>query len=162
MAQALQAKLMAEAAGVAAKADAYNKLDRTGRMIMILQALPPVIDSFGEAGTKMLAPFAEAMGKGLGNIKEVRLIDMGAGASNNKMLSNFAATPIETLFKTYQQLRATQAWPVIEGLLKQAGVNIDSLAAAVAANTAVAAPPAAPVAGTAAIEPPAAPPDVAA
>ncbi len=136
IAAGLQAKLLAEAAGAAAMAEAWTKLDATGRVLMLMRSVGPVIDSLGIALERVAKPFAEAIGEGMGNIKEVRLIDMGGGSSGKNMLTGYAGTPVQMAYAMFQQLKATQFWPVIVGALKQAGVNVDALAAAVESNTA--------------------------
>jgi len=132
MADAKKAMLLAEAEGAAAKAKAFKELDEAGRFLMILQALPPVIEALGTALEKSIKPFAEAIGEGLGNIDEVRIIDMGGAQSGGQnLVTRFATLPAETMFEIVQKLKATNFWPVIEGLCKQAGIDVNALGTAV-------------------------------
>mgnify|MGYP002141221072 CR=1 FL=1 len=59
--------------------EALAKLDDTGRLLMILEALPPVITAVGGVAKEIMVPVSQAIGEGLGNIDEVRIIDMGQG-----------------------------------------------------------------------------------
>jgi flotillin len=121
-----EALLMAEARGTEAKAQAFAKLDQAGRFLMILEALPPVINAIGNT---MVAPTAQAIGDGLANIKEVRVVDLG-GSNNGKsnVLSRFANMPVETIFTMAEQAKAAGFGPVAEAMLAKMGLSFSDLA----------------------------------
>lgn len=129
LAEALRARLMAEADGIKAKADAYGKLDDGARLLMLLEALPPVLEAGGLALERVITPAAGAIGEGLGNIDELRLIDLsgGNGSGNGNMLANFANMPTETLFKLWEQVKGLGGEDVIKDILSKAGINIDNI-----------------------------------
>ena len=126
LAAGTEAQLLAEALGALKKAEAFKQLDQTGRLLMILQSLPPVIDSLGTALEKVVTPAAEAIGEGLGNIKDVRIIDMGNGGTSGgkNLLGNFAQMPVQTLFGLWQQIQAAGLEPMVTSLAKRFGIDI--------------------------------------
>ncbi|MBI4068413.1 hypothetical protein HY413_03345 [Candidatus Kaiserbacteria bacterium] len=133
-AEGTKAQLLAEAEGILKKAEAFKQLDEAGRLLMILSALPPVIEAVGTALEKVVKPAAEAIGEGIGNIKEVRIIDLGGGSgeSGRSVLSQFSNLPVETIFKLWQQTKAVVPAPVLEAMAKKLGVDLDALSAALA------------------------------
>lgn len=120
--------LLAEAEGTLKKAEAFKALDEGGRFLMILQALPPIIEAVGIAAEKALTPTAEAIGKGLANIKEMRIVDMGgAGSTLNggkNVVSQFVNLPVETIYGLITKLKASDMMPMVEMLAKKYGFNI--------------------------------------
>ncbi len=94
-AAAIKAKLLAEAEGILEKAKAYAALDQTGKFLEILNSL----DSLAP---KVIKEFAGVMGAAtahLSNIKDVKIIDFGAGGSKGSSTANFGSTPVEILSK---------------------------------------------------------------
>lgn len=144
IAEGLRQYLLAEAEGALRKAQAFKELDKGGRFLMILNALPPIIEALGVAAEKALTPAAEAIGEGLANIKELRIIDMGgsgAGSTDGKnVLSRFANLPVETVYNLLNKLNAAGMMPMVEGLAKKYGIDLTEVMNALAANNAVAIP----------------------
>lgn len=136
-AEGLQASLLAEAEGTLKKAMAFKELDEAGRFLMIIEALPPVIAALGEAGSKILTPFGEAIGTGLGNVDEIRLIDMGGngngqvGSVGKNVLGQFMNVPVETVFNVVQKLEASGMMPMVKGMAKKFGFDVDGFLASV-------------------------------
>lgn len=129
MADAIRAKLLAEAEGLAAKADAFKQLDEAGRFLMILEALPPVIEAAGYALERASSPMAKAIGEGLGNIDEVRIVDLGGGSKDGKsVLGNFANQPAETMFGLWEKASALGFGPLLMSIAEKAGVDVNSFA----------------------------------
>lgn len=130
-ADGLRAKLLAEAEGVLKKAEAYKQLDDTGRLILVLTSLPPVIEALGGAFEKVIKPTAEAIGQGLGNIDEVRIIDMGNGMGNGtngrSLLGGFANIPVETIYEIKQKLDSLGMTPLVEAVCKHLGLDLNAL-----------------------------------
>lgn len=124
-----KAKLLAEAEGILKKAEAFKQLDEAGRFLMIIEALPPVIAALGDAGSKILTPFGDAIGQGLGNVDEIRIIDMGGNsgqAGNGKnVLGQFVNLPVETLFGLKQKLEASGMMGMASSVLSRFGFDIE-------------------------------------
>ena len=100
--QATYAKLSGEAKGIAEKAEAYAKLDQTGKFLEILNALQTL-------GPNIVREFAGVMGATtahLGNIQDVKIIDFG-GNSKGGSVSNFGAAPVEIINKLVAGLQGT-------------------------------------------------------
>lgn len=128
-AEGQKAMLLAEAEGIDKKAEAFKKLDEAGRFLMILNALPPVIEAAGGAIEKIMVPAAKAIGEGLANVDEIRLIDLGGGGSSDgkNVLGKFAGMPVETLYELVNKLKATGMAPVVTELAKRFGVDLNTL-----------------------------------
>ncbi len=131
IAEGLRAYLLAEAEGALKKAEAFKALDEGGRFLMILNALPPIIDALGVAAEKALTPTAEAIGHGLSNVKELRIIDMGGSgtgtAGGRNVLGQFVNLPVETIFGLVNKLKAAGMMPMVEGLAKKYGFDLPKL-----------------------------------
>ena len=123
-----EAILLAEATGTLKKAEAFKQLDDSGRFLLILEQLPPVIAALGDAAAKVMVPAAEAIGEGLGNVKEIRLLNMGGGQNGGEnVLSQFAKMPVETIFGLLQKMDMTEMLPVVRGLAAKAGIDLDAV-----------------------------------
>lgn len=125
----IKAKLLAEAEGVSAKAEALAKLDETGRLLMILEALPPVLTAIGAVAKEIMVPVAEAIGEGLGNIDEVRIIDMGGNSQggNGNVLKQFASMPNETIFGLIEKAKSMGYGDMLKQFATRFGLDIDKL-----------------------------------
>ncbi len=93
-AAAIKAKLLAEAEGVLKKAEAYQKLDPSGRVLLILEKLPEVLDK--------LAPVFGAIAAPMGNIKDVKIFDFGG---EGKGPAKFAGNVTGLLFSLFEQAK---------------------------------------------------------
>lgn len=143
-AEGSRAKLLAEAEGVLKKAEAYERLDATGRLLEILEAAPVVIAAIGaalnEAGQGTVAPMSEAIGKGLANIDELRIVDFGGNARNGvdgngalvpggggSLLSKYIDITPQTIFKILQEIRAAGLEDVVAQAFNKAGIDLRSV-----------------------------------
>jgi flotillin len=128
-AEVTRARLMAEAEGIDARAQALAKLDDTGRILMILEALPPVLTAVGAVAKEVMVPVAEAIGQGLGNIDEVRIIDMGGNgqAGNGNVLKQFVAMPNETIFGLIEKAKSMGYGDVLKQFAAKFGFDLDKL-----------------------------------
>lgn len=79
-----KASLLAEAEGTDKLAQALKQLSEQGRLIMILDRMPTLLEKGGDAGAKMLTAMFDPMGKSLGSIKQVSIVDMGGSGTNGK------------------------------------------------------------------------------
>jgi flotillin len=141
-ADGIRAALLAEAEGVLKKAEAFKELDEAGRFLMILQSLPPVIDAIGVAAEKALTPTAQAIGQGLANVKEMRIIDMGGSgqADGKNVVSQFINLPVETVFGLVQKLKASGMMPMAQAFAAKYGFNLDEMLSRLPAQPEAAAP----------------------
>jgi flotillin len=120
-----KARLMAEAEGIDARAQALAKLDDTGRLLMILEALPPVIAAVGSVAKEIMVPVSEAIGQGLGNIDEVRIVDMGGNgqSGNGNILKQFIGIPTETIFGLLEKAKAMGFGDQLKAFAKKFGFD---------------------------------------
>jgi len=130
----IKAKLLAEAEGIKEKAEAYRQLDEAGKLLLIVQALPEIIEKLGEAvkvaGEGTLLPMAQAIGTGLSGIEEVRIIDLGGNAVDGKAsdaLSRFTDLAPNAIFNLIQKSSVLGLLPIIQQLAQKAGVNLDTV-----------------------------------
>jgi len=94
---------MAEADGVKAKAEAYAKLDQTGKFLEVLNAL----QTLAPAVVKEFAGVMAASTAHLANIKDVKVIDFGGGANGGSTVGKFGTAPVEILTKMFEGLKGT-------------------------------------------------------
>jgi len=76
-AEGIRLTLEAEAQGILKKAEAMQRLDESGRMILVLEKIPPVIEKYALVVAEGAKP--------MGNIDKVTILDMGGegqGPSN--------------------------------------------------------------------------------
>jgi len=155
LAEALRAKLMAEADGIKAKAEAYKELDEGARLLMLLEALPPVLEAGGLALERIITPAAGAIGEGIGNVDEIRLIDLGGnGGGNGNILASFANMPAQTLFKLWEQVKAVGGEDLVKELASKAGINTDNLDGVIEAAKAAPSTPSQPTRRSSPAKPP--------
>ena len=104
-ADAVEAKLLAEAKGILEKAKAYERLDETGKFLEVLQALQTLAPN-------VVKEFAGVMGAAtahLAKVDDIRIIDFGGNGSGNgdSSVSKFGQAPIEILTKFFAGLQGT-------------------------------------------------------
>lgn len=100
--KAIYAKLSGEAKGIKEKAEAYAKLDQTGKFLEVLNALQTL-------GPNMIKEFAGVMAAStahLANIQEVKVIDFGGG-QNGSSVGKFGGIPVEIITKFTEGLKGT-------------------------------------------------------
>lgn len=73
----IQAKLEAEATGILRKAEAMEKLDETGKLLLILE----VVERVAPQIVKEFAGVMEAAAKPLGNVDNISIVDFGGGGA---------------------------------------------------------------------------------
>lgn len=87
-----QAALLAEATGTEKLAEALAKLSESGKLIMILDRLPSLLEKGGDAGAKVLAAVFEPLGESMGAIKQVSIVDMGGSGAGKSGVERFAGS----------------------------------------------------------------------
>jgi flotillin len=122
-ADAIKAKLLAEAEGIKEKAEAYAKLDQTGKFLEVLNALQTL-------GPNIVREFAGVMGSAtahLSNVKDVKIIDFG-GQGKGSSVGKFGSAPLEILTKFAEG--ATGTGFDVSKLLNFLGIDPKDLATA--------------------------------
>ena len=135
-----KAALLAVAAGVAEKAKAYQLLDATGKLLEVLKASPEVVAAIGQAvkvaGEGTLVPMAQAIGTGLGNIDEIRIVDMGGSKDGADPATKFVTMIQKALWSAAQNTSGLPGTAEgLMGLLKKAGIDLSAVMAAKGAGS---------------------------
>ncbi len=112
-AEGRQAFLLAEAEGLLKKAEAYQKLEETGKLMQVLEA----IERIAPAVVKEFAGVMEAAAKPLGNVDNISILDFGSGDATGK----FASTVPGMIAKFFSM--ASGAGLDITGLAKKLGID---------------------------------------
>jgi flotillin len=101
--KAIYAKLSGEAKGIKEKAEAYAKLDQTGKFLEVLNALQTLAPN-------MIREFAGVMAAStahLSNIKDVKVIDFGGQGNGGSSVGKFGSIPVEILTKFAEAAKGT-------------------------------------------------------
>ncbi|OHB65391.1 MAG: hypothetical protein A2Y76_10495 [Planctomycetes bacterium RBG_13_60_9] len=114
--------LKAEAEGTKQLAEALAKMTADARMILILDRLPGLIDRGGDAMSKVATSVFASVAAPLGQIDEVRIIDVGG---NGRGLEQFSTVVPNTVFKFLSALKVQGV--DVKALLGKLGVNIEEL-----------------------------------
>jgi flotillin len=128
-ADGVRARGLAEAEALVQKAEAFSRLGHTGQLLEIIDRAPHVIDALGKAGQQIVTPLAEAMGKGLANVGEVRIVDLGGGSANggSTALERYATGIPRAMFQTLESARAMGFGPLIGELADKIGISKEAL-----------------------------------
>jgi flotillin len=114
--------LKAEAEGTKQLAEALARMTADAKMILILDRLPMLLDRGGDAMSKVAASVFSSVAAPLGQIDEVRIIDMGG---NGKGLEQFGTIVPNTVFKFLSALKVQGI--DVKPLLSKLGVNLNEL-----------------------------------
>ena len=113
----IEAKFLAEAAGILKKAEAYEKLDDTGKLLQVLEIFEKVAPQL----VREFAGVMKAAADPLSNVDNISIVDFGSGDATGKfgstvpgMIAKFAAM-------------ASSSGIDVEGLLKKLGINVEAL-----------------------------------
>ena len=135
-AEGIRASLLAEAEGVQKKAEAYQQLDATGKLLEVLEAAPEVVAALGqafkEAGEGTMAPMAQAIGQGLSNVDEIRLIEVGGGGKGGDqtkggVLSQLTDITPSTVFRIVEQVKALGLQDLAVQAGKRLGIDLTAV-----------------------------------
>lgn len=120
-AEGLKAKLLAEAEGVERKAEAYAKLDQTGKLLQILEVVervaPQLVKEFAGVMQAAAAPFA--------NVDNISIVDFGG---NGDAAGRFAETVPGMVASFVTKLQAMGFDPT--KLLEKVGIETGNLLSA--------------------------------
>jgi flotillin len=114
--------LKAEAEGTKQLAEALAKMTTDARMILVLDRLPVLLDRGGDAMSKVATSVFSSVAAPLGQIDEVRIIDMGG---NGRGLDQFGSIVPNTVFKFLSALKVQGI--DLKPLLTRLGVNLEEL-----------------------------------
>ncbi len=114
--------LKAEAEGTKQLAEALAKMTADARMILILDRLPTLLDRGGDAMSKVATSVFSSVAAPLGQIDEVRIIDMGG---NGRGLDQFGSIVPNTVFKFLSALKVQGI--DLKPLLSKLGISLDEL-----------------------------------
>jgi flotillin len=114
--------LKAEAEGTKQLAEALAKMTSDARMILILDRLPGLFDRGGDAMSKVAASVFSSVAAPLGQIDEVRIIDVGGSGRGLDELSTIVPN---TVFKFLAGLKAQGV--DVKAILNKLGISIDDL-----------------------------------
>ncbi len=102
-AEKLQA-LMAEAKGTKELAEALREMSDASRMIIILDKLPMLLDKGGDAAAKIASAIFGSVAAPLGQIDEIRIIDMGGnnGAGGLGKIASVVPNTVAQVFAAFK------------------------------------------------------------
>jgi len=111
--------LLAEAEGTARLAEALAKMTSDAKLILILDRMPHLMETGGDAMSKVMTAVFSSVAAPLGNIDELRIIDVGGSGRGLDQLSMVVP---QTVFRT---IAALQAQGIdVQKLLGKIGVDI--------------------------------------
>ena len=114
--------LKAEAEGTKQLAAALAQMTSDAKMILVLDRLPVLLDRGGDAMSKVATSIFSSVAAPLGQIDEVRIIDMGG---NGRGLDQFGSVVPNTVFKFLSALKVQGI--DLKPLLTKLGINLDEL-----------------------------------
>lgn len=115
-ADVIKLKLLAEAEGLLKKAEAYERLEQTGKTLQILEKVREILPE----ALEKLAPIMGEIAKPMGNVDRISIVDFGGGNSGGG-LGRFAQTVPLVLTQFFEALKAAGLDPT--NLQKLLGVH---------------------------------------
>ncbi|MDA3935325.1 MAG: hypothetical protein PF636_00470, partial [Actinomycetota bacterium] len=125
-AEAMKAAYLAEADGVREKAEAYRRLEQSGKFMLVIENAPGIIEAIGEALSSVMTPAADAIGQGLANVDNIEILDLGSGGAaggSGGALSRFMGSPVDAVWSMLKQVNAYGMTDAVGDLLKKAGID---------------------------------------
>ncbi|MDX2176535.1 MAG: SPFH domain-containing protein [Candidatus Sumerlaeia bacterium] len=128
-AEGVRLRGLAEAEAVLRKAEAFSQLGPAGQLLEIIDRSPEVIDALGRAGREIVSPLAEAIGNGMANVGEVRIVDLGGGNGNGggTALDRFIQGVPRSVFATLESAKALGLGPLVEEVAKKLNISPESV-----------------------------------
>jgi len=114
--------LKAEAEGTKQLAEALAKMTADAKMILVLDRLPVLLDRGGDAMSKVATSIFASVAAPLGQIDEVRIIDLGG---NGHGLDQFGSVVPNTVFKFLSALKVQGI--DLKPLLGKLGISLEEL-----------------------------------
>lgn len=120
---ALKGQLLeAEAEGTRKLAAALAQLSESARLILVLDRLPQLLNVGGDAAAKIATAIFSSVAAPLGQIDEVRIIDVGGSGRGLEQLSSIVPS---TVFKVLAGFKAQGI--DVQGLLSKLGISTDEV-----------------------------------
>lgn len=121
---AIAAKLLAEAEGILKKAEALEKLDKTGRLITVMEKLPPVSVAIGNALGEVAKEIFQGIAAPLGNIDSLNVVDLGGGDNSGGLnkLANLVPSIIFNLMTKSKALGID-----FKDILAKVGIDVSQI-----------------------------------
>lgn len=113
-----QSMLLAEADGADKMAEAMKKLSEQGKLILVLDRLPHLLEVGGEAGQKIARAVFDPIGVGVSKIGNVTITDLGGGNTAKNGLSAIGnlVPQIVVDFFTQAKARGIDLTPLLKSL----------------------------------------------
>lgn len=128
-AKATEAKLLAEALGLLKKNEALAQMGESAKLILILDRMPHIIETAGEAAKKAIGSAFEHVGAGLSRIDSLHIVDMGGNGYGNgngsSPVARYAMAIPEIVFGMIQKAKALGV--NLDELLKPLGIDTEKL-----------------------------------
>lgn len=105
-AQGKEKLLMAEAAGTRQLAEALQMLSEQGKLIIILDKLPLLLDKGGDAASKVAREVFGAVAKPFESIDKISIVDMGGGDRESNAVNKMGDIVPSTVFRFLAQAKA--------------------------------------------------------
>lgn len=113
-------ELMAKALGTEALAKAFAQMNEQGKLIVVLDRLPVLLNTGGDAAAKVMEAIFKSVASPLGQIDNINIVDMGGGDSTNGLDKIGGIVP-KVVFNFLAQAKAQGL--DIEGILKKLGID---------------------------------------
>ena len=127
--------LLAEAEGTEKLAEALAKLSEQGKLILVLDRLPGLLDHGGDAGQKIAEAIFGSLGKSLEKIGSITITDLGGGNGAKNGLATVGGVIPQMVTDLVASMSARGF--DVSGLLKLANINPTGLAEMVSPSTAI-------------------------
>jgi flotillin len=123
--------LLAEASGTRELAAALQQLSEQGRLIIILDKLPNLLDKGGEAASKVAREVFGAVAKPFESIDKINIVDMGNGSSGHNAMDRLGEVVPNTVFRFLAQAKAQglDVSSLLKALKVDPGAAMEMLAA---------------------------------
>lgn len=104
-AAATREALVAQAEGTSQLAKAFAEMNEAGKLIIILDRLPNLLNIGGDAAAKIMTAIFQSVAAPLGQIDNISIVDMGGGDGNNGLKKMSSIVP-QTVFEFIAQAKA--------------------------------------------------------
>jgi flotillin len=104
-AEGIRAAKVAEAEGMEKLAEALKQLSEQGKMIVVLDRLPNLLDHAGEAGQKIAEAVFGSVAEGISKIQSIQITDLGGGNTAKNGLANIGGMVPEIIANFFAQMK---------------------------------------------------------
>jgi flotillin len=130
-AKAVEAMLLAQASGALKLNEAYGTLSPEARQLFIfknlLETLPAIITAAGDAGAKIMEPYANAVTASLAAIDNLSVYDAGGNTGDGGALERVAGIGTGQINHLLNQLKGSGLFPLINALaINKLGIDLNA------------------------------------